>query len=124
MSSGGVDQKLGQILIRQNILSAEEVARALAAQKEHELKTGERLKLGQILLFTKTLTLEKLQEALRHQTAKSNQIREKSKKSKEVWDSDRQVLEETYRSFIKPKESKSAGGDSLVTTFIKFLKRK
>lgn len=67
----GRDQKLGQILVKRELISIQQLAAALEVQAHRKLQGIKHLKLGEILIFTDQINLEKLHSALSGQTSKA-----------------------------------------------------
>jgi len=95
------DDKIGQILLQENLVTTKDIAGALQQQKILEIQSKRKFKLGEILLFMQKISLQQLQGALLKQTNKAMQSREQSVKAKELSEKKRTEQDAMRESFIQ-----------------------
>ncbi|PIR23430.1 MAG: hypothetical protein COV44_02840 [Deltaproteobacteria bacterium CG11_big_fil_rev_8_21_14_0_20_45_16] len=95
------DDKIGQILLQENLVTTRDIAEALQQQKVLEIQSKRKFKLGEILLFMEKISLPQLQGALLKQTNKAMQSREQSVKAKELADRKRSEQDAMRESFVQ-----------------------
>ena len=82
------DKKIGQLLLEAKVITAEQLAEAIALQKKMNSEGARKFKVGEVLLFQKVVSLPQLHEALRKQKNKADLSRisvvDAKKKQQEV----------------------------------------
>lgn len=117
----GEDRKLGQILIQQKLLTTKQVAQALYAQKEYELKNpGQKVKLGQVLLFLNLIKMDELKNSLRAQTQKAEEYRKLSMKAMR----EQEQLQDAWNEITSSKKIKLKDENSIVQGLKNLFRKK
>lgn len=97
------DQKIGQILLEDQIVSSLDLAQALEEQKKLEKKTSRRFKLGEVLLFMQKITLPQLHQALQKQRQKADSSRRFAQMAQKKQIEDQETTEKMRESFAQFK---------------------
>lgn len=117
------DDKLGQILLNEKLVTKKDISHALEQQKILEIQSKRKFKLGEILLFMEKISLQQLQGALLQQKNKAMKSRADTVKAKELSEKSKAEKEGLRESFMQFKGSKS-DKEPERRSFIQFVKSK